>query len=145
MGRKRRSRRGERDVSTPHSITSFAARPRGPSFGVAPLAFRPPVLGDGRHFHPAPNFAPAFTLRGGIASVGLGDRPAITKKLNRSGLYPRPGHSQTRGIRVFSAPESVSVCVRRKRRKEVLHALKKAGRGGPQRKRRRSQWSHVSC
>lgn len=35
----------------------------------------------------------------------------------------------------FSYPKSVAVCVRRKQRKEVLHALGKAGRGGMKRRK----------
>lgn len=148
MGRKRRSRQGERDVSTlTHSIASpFTARPWRPSPSVTHLAFvgSESALPDGRLFHPTPNFRPALTLRGGKASVGLVDRPASAKQ-RASGMFPRPGSSQTRAVRAFSVPSSVAVCVRRKQRREVLHALGKAGRGGSQRKRRRSQWSHVTC
>jgi len=46
----------------------------------------------------------------------------------------------------FSHPWQVIVCVRRKRRREVLHALRKTGRGGSkQRKPRRNFWSEVRC
>lgn len=54
--------------------------------------------------------------------------------------FPHPG------LR-FNRPDKVAVCVRRKRRREVLHALrltnKRHGSGG--RKRRRTPWSNIKC
>lgn len=44
----------------------------------------------------------------------------------------------------FHAPDNVLICVRRKRRKEVLHALGKSGKRG-QRKPRWSSHSDVHC
>lgn len=44
----------------------------------------------------------------------------------------------------FSAPRDVLICVRRKRRKEVLHAFRKTGRSG-QRKPRFNRYSQVRC
>lgn len=142
MGRKRRSR-GERDVSIPHSI----ARPllglsRPLSYGVTPLR-SPVAFDDGRAFHPAPDFRPAFTLGGNKASIRLADRPA-TKRAVSSGFNKRI-RSQTKAFLTFATPERVSVCVRRARRKEVLFATKRAGRGGSQRRRRRNRNSVISC
>lgn len=46
----------------------------------------------------------------------------------------------------FTNSQNVLLCIRRKRRKEVLHALKKTGRGkGKQRRPRRSRYSSISC
>lgn len=145
MGRKRRSRRGERDVSNFHPITSFAARPRGPLLGFTPLASVGSHLPDGRNFHPLGQFRPAATIRGGIATVGLADRQPKRTRSGRIGRLLLPGFSQTKAVRAFDAPKAVSVCIRRNQRKEVLHALRRAGKRGSQRKRRRTQWSHVSC
>lgn len=44
----------------------------------------------------------------------------------------------------FDRPEAVLVCVRRHRRREVLFAAKKAGRGG-MRRPRRGPFSSISC
>lgn len=44
----------------------------------------------------------------------------------------------------FRSPNRVAVCIRRKQRKEVLHALRKAGRGGS-RPRRYNRNSQVRC
>jgi len=50
-----------------------------------------------------------------------------------------------RGTRVtFAVPDRVAMCVRRKVRKEVLHALNVAGRTGIK-KRRTNFWSKVGC
>jgi len=55
-----------------------------------------------------------------------------------------PDHFSTRIG--FQYPWQVMICVRRKRRKEVLHALKKTGgRGAPHKKPRRNYWSEVRC
>lgn len=44
----------------------------------------------------------------------------------------------------FKAPAHVAICVRRKIRKSVLHALDKVGKGSS-RPRRRNEWSNVKC
>lgn len=45
----------------------------------------------------------------------------------------------------FAAPTAVVQCVRRNQRREVLHALNKAGRRGKKGPYRRSIWSDVKC
>lgn len=45
----------------------------------------------------------------------------------------------------FVAPKYVVHCVRRHRRKEVLFALGKTGKGAKQKRRRRNMWSSVRC
>lgn len=45
----------------------------------------------------------------------------------------------------FAAPQAVIQCVRRHRRREVLHALRKAGKRGKKGPYRRSMWSEVKC
>lgn len=45
----------------------------------------------------------------------------------------------------FKIPNKVAICVRRKQRKEILHALKKTGRGKRTSRGRRSQWSDIHC
>lgn len=44
----------------------------------------------------------------------------------------------------FDRPDEVVICVRRKTRKEVMHALKHAGKAG-QRRPRRNRYSDVEC
>lgn len=85
---------------------------------------------DRRTFHPQGFTRPVFTTQ----------RPAgrIVQK-----WHPR---SRLKGVAQlsFAIPEKVTLCVRRKRRKEVLFAKKKAGKTG-QRKPRRNYWSSISC
>jgi len=45
----------------------------------------------------------------------------------------------------FRVPDKVALCVRRKVRKEVMFATKKAGRGGAKARYRRNAWSDVKC
>lgn len=53
-------------------------------------------------------------------------------------------YSQTKAIRAFAEPDRVLVCIRRQKRKEVLFAKRKAGRGG-MRPPRRNWMSYISC
>lgn len=126
---KGKSRRGTREPSDSLTVTL-----RSPSRIARPsrhLNLR--MIDDLRSFDFEPASRPARLFSGGIASVG----PVPTSKT-----------SQARG-RVpyqiaFSAPGETLVCVRRKRRKEVLFAKKKTGKGG-QRKARWSKWSVYKC
>lgn len=80
-------------------------------------------------------------------------RAAPNRNLTRSARFPRtyapaafvgrPGR-QTKATVSFRVPEAVLICVRRKRRKEVIHALGVAGARGL-RKPRRSEFSEISC
>lgn len=89
---------------------------------------------DLRSFHPAGPSRPLFTFRPNAARV-VAKAPAPS----RSGRmrFSHPGLS-------FAAPDSVLVCVRRSRRKEVLFAKNKAGKRG-QKRPRRNYWSSISC
>lgn len=63
---------------------------------------------------------------------------------------PKPGRHPAAGLReihrlTFRAPRFVAVCVRRKRRKEVLFALMKTGKGSSTRRARRTLNSSISC
>ncbi|UDN67846.1 hypothetical protein [robinz microvirus RP_145] len=49
------------------------------------------------------------------------------------------------GVR-FSVPKYVGICLKRRIRREVLHAIKKTGSGSSRKmKRTRNHWSEVSC
>lgn len=45
----------------------------------------------------------------------------------------------------FNVPEQVIRCIRRKIRREVMHALKLRGKGSGKRHRKRDEWSDVHC
>lgn len=101
-------------------------------FGAAPLTRVSPVdlsiFEDRRTFHPAGPFRPVFAAPKSAAAV----RPK----------QPSPGMRSV-GFR-FAAPERVVICSRRSTRKEVLFAMRKAGKTG-QRKPKRNYWSSISC
>lgn len=88
----------------------------------------PSSLGeDRRTYHPAgPKYRPAESPRRHLVAV---------KPVQLFTAKP---------VMAFDAPRHVAICVRRKVRDEVLHALGKVGRGGS-RKRRRNQNSKVRC
>lgn len=132
MGRRRRRRAIAR--ASAYSLESLTApRLPRPIVHVAPSPLT--VVEDRRQAHPLAFFAPAKQIDGTQGHQLVPKRPA---KRGRSNVVP---------VRVqFAAPERVVLCVRRKRRKEVLHALKKTGRGGGRQRRRRRTWfSDVSC
>lgn len=54
-------------------------------------------------------------------------------------------YGMERDVFAFKHPPSVAICVRRKRRKEVLHALHKTGRGSGRGKRRWLRSSSIHC
>lgn len=89
---------------------------------------------DLRLFHPVSHRFPISTVRR--------SDPVIKARNARSQAIlssppPRPHFA-------FNAPDSVLVCVRRKRRKEVLHAFGRTGSRGQRRPRFNSN-SSISC
>jgi len=89
------------------------------------LLGEPPRTPDRRSYRPdAPSAPPVSTVRSAARVVSRGPH----------------FHSLS-----FAQPRQVTICLRRKVRKEVMHALNHAGKGGRQRKRRRNFWSDVSC
>lgn len=45
----------------------------------------------------------------------------------------------------FWTPKRVAICIRRHARREIMHALKKVGRGSGKSRRRRNHYSDVRC
>jgi len=76
---------------------------------------------------------PAKLFYGSDASVGATHTPTKNRAPSRVPYQI-----------AFSAPAETLVCIRRKRRKQVLFAKRKTGKGG-QRRPRRSRWSDVKC
>lgn len=93
------------------------------------------LIQDLRTFDFEPGTRPARLFSGQPATVGF------VPNVNKS----KPGKpAKLYGQMAFTAPTETLVCVRRSRRKEVLFAKKKTGKGG-QRKPRRSTWSDYKC
>lgn len=130
----KRSSPGQR-VASVNASPSIPDRTHGLLVPVAPrpLRFLPPVLQieDRRSFHFSP-VRPAAALR----------RPAA--RLVARQPYRQWQPAQTRAVVAFQEPRLVSICERRRRRRETLFALKrtKKGAGSP---RRRNAFSDISC
>lgn len=96
-------------------------------------------INDFRTFHPEGALRPHLRPSGRTARFS---RPTVRLS---SGASPRRLNRALQSHQLyFSAPKSVITCVRRKQRKEVMHALGKAGRRG-QRRPRRSERSQIIC
>lgn len=124
----------------------------GPMAPSPPVALRPPVrvprlIEDRRNWVPD-GHDDVRDVHGRTARIGISPaRPpklrqpvGVNRKspnLYRSGLFLREA------LR-FEAPRSVTVCLRRKTRREVLFAKSKTGKGSRSRKIR-NQWSDVKC
>lgn len=92
------------------------------------------LVEDRRTFYPtAPALRPAL-------SFSRKSHARVVAKQNPRFNQP----SQTKAILAFAEPKKVLVCVRRKRRKEVLHAKGVAGRRGLRRPHR-NNWSGIRC
>lgn len=85
-------------------------------------------LADGRRFNPDP-----IRIRGVV-------RPASSRIVI-------PGRSPGFHHLGFARPNEVAICARRKRRRQVLHALQVTGRRGPGKgkPRKTNFWSRVKC
>lgn len=132
MGKGSRSRNRSSERDTQISLTPRVARVVPLTPAVAQLR----LIQDLRTFYPQPALRPAFRLDGARASLTVA-RPASRSTARTKSLLPSAVG--------FHQPQQVLVCVRRKRRKEVLHALRKVGRGFGRRKKHFNKWSNVRC
>lgn len=89
---------------------------------------------DRRAWHPLGQAAPARSFSQTRHRLTI---PA------KSRFFPGPRLSNVVG---FVNPQRILICVRRRIRREVIHALRFAGRGrGKQRPPRRSEYSSIHC
>lgn len=116
------------DLSLPRSMEQF---------DLFPLT----EVEDRRTWNPEGQFAPARSLSSPRHRLTVKNRPS---KYQHSLKKSFPNYSQTKGLVSFKAPENVMVCVRRKIRKEVIFAKRKAGKVG-QKRPRRSFYSSIHC
>ena len=103
---------------------------------------------DGRFWHPDPDQG-ALTVGGRWARVVVHSRPIVARSetLKSWGLVDRGvpvGFQVPVGVK-FESPLRVITCMRRKIRREVIFARKKAGKGVKRRKPRRNWRSNVVC
>lgn len=152
MARNRRKRnRDERD-DTPIA-NDRVARPAAPRDGYSWTSGpRFTDFEDRRHFHPERD-PPFMSTTGAPAPFRTRDFKKtdprkLAKRLSNRPTRGRTNYYQasTEATPIFNQPGSVLVCVRRQRRKEILHALKKTGRGGSlRRKRKLTERSYYKC
>lgn len=74
--------------------------------------------------------------------------PAATKRAATRIVVDNFGKSvraQTKAPLRFAIPQKVALCIRRKRRKEVIFATNKAGAGVKRKNPRRNFWSEIKC
>jgi len=137
MARRRRSNTARRVVSTP-TLTrrlSGPVRRSRPAIKLSPLQ----AIEDRRQYHPE---GPARPARSWSSAR---HRLVVTPQRRESVLADTYTPTVPVGVS-FEAPRRVAICVRRKQRREVLHALMKTGRGSRHhRKPRKSYYSEVNC
>lgn len=121
----RRSRSKSRNGSFQRDAFDIAS-------GVRPLLEHPPLLRSGRTVLLEIEDRRLFRPSGRVASVASYRRP--------NHLLGAKGMKRVR----FHAPKHIVLCVRRKERKEVLHAKGVAG-GRVSGRRRRNSFSSISC
>lgn len=143
--RKRRSNstRVQRDNSISLGSLLDPLRPLRPVH-VETWPERMTEIEDRRTFHPLKSFRPPAVLLGAsgarvVPAVGPARQAKRGRPVTRDGVRGVPTHL------AFDAPRSVLVCVRRSRRREVLHALKRTGRGARARHRKRNPFSEIRC
>lgn len=128
---KRRNRRVTSDNANRRLPFSFT-----PSSSVHPVNLSLSHTEDRREWHPEGDFRPArsFSVPRHRLSIQM-----------PSGKLPLPGKRFSLPHAIgFANPRKVLICVRRKARREVLHAFRKAGRVG-QRRPVRNAYSSVRC
>lgn len=110
-----------------------------------PVQFPLNEVEDGRLFEPT---ARAISpLPGGPKATSYGTLPRLLSGAPaRLKAAPTPAsyYSPPPAI-AFADPRSTIACIRRQRRREVLHALRKTGKGSKARKRHRNQNSGIRC
>lgn len=99
---------------------------------------------DARQWHPDPGHG-ALTIGGRFARVVVHKRPIVARAntLFSPRSYP-VGFQVPVGLR-FESPLKVVTCLRRKVRRNIMFAKRKAGFGKKQRMPRRTWRSNVSC
>jgi len=94
---------------------------------------------DFREFEDRRTFHPERSSRRPRSFSGTA-KLTISHAVNNKESYNFPDSQRV----AFATPEKVLICVRRKIREQVLHALRKTGKAG-QKKPRRTPYSEVTC
>lgn len=128
----RRRRRGSEIPSPPDAVFLRPLTPTALLRDYTPRSALAEVE-DRRSYHPLSPHRPARLLDGNDVQPNVNKKP--TGKFSRSLPF---------GLN-FADPKRTVICVRRSERKEVLHALKKTGKGKGRRNPRRGRFSDIGC
>lgn len=120
----------QRDVYTPIAKPRLLA-----AYHLKPLDLRP--FEDRRLYTPTRVNWPKRIVRSAVLPARLVERARDPRRVLVNSSLSRLGME-------FHAPKRVLICVRRKQRREVLHALNKTRKGAGAAKHR-NQWSDVKC
>lgn len=129
----------------PRLAPSFRVTPTNYAAVLAPLSVPLTEIEDRRTFHPLGRFRPPRLVNGVAAQVGLVNRGKPSVASPSLSKFNRSLRSQTKALVAFQEPDRVVMCLRRKQRREVLHAKGIAGSKMRFRAPRRTPFSEVSC
>lgn len=135
MSKKRNRRDSIATLLSPIATRRVPQFHRLPSVSYLTNRFALTLIEDRRTSYPGlkPYNRPVSQL-----TVGKAARLTLTDATKK---YSAP--AQTKATIAFQEPHKLPLCIRRKERREVLHATGKAG--GKVKKPRRNEWSEVSC
>lgn len=145
MARSKNKNKKHYSLQTLSALPKRNARP----IGLPQLNRLPSVIlqsyEDRRTFHPEPYTRVAFALPRSAAQLVAGPHRNVNEAKPYSPTTSPSGFSTGVPSSVsFKVPNRVAVCVRRHRRKEVLFALKRTGKGSRSAKRF-SKFSSIGC
>lgn len=136
------TQRDDNDIATDSEVLRNFIKQSKP---YAPIVTEPLHLPtfDNRLYHPTPSLRPVSDPRS-ASRLQIPQKSAVRP---RGAVQASPANRRTGTIPskvAFSQPKQVSVCIRRKARREVLFAKMKTrkGAGSP---RTRNFWSDVKC
>lgn len=136
------AQRDDTDIATDTEVLrNFITKPKAYAPLVSPPLHLPSF--DARRFHPDPINRPISQPRAASRLKLPSARAVSVGGPFRTAVGNRRISSLPAQV-AFSQPKQVSVCIRRKARREVIFAKKHAGKGARAR-RARNQWSDVKC
>lgn len=135
MARKKRNRSGQRDTS------AIASPPAVRTIVSVPL------VSDRRLYHPMQEVAPVYSPRRSQRRIVEAPKNVVVQRKRAQSRRAKVsfGQRQVGSKFTFAVPRAVELCVRRAKRRQVLFAMRRTGKGSRKLRRRRNYWSGVTC